>query len=461
MRLDSAVHDRPLDDHLADHLIDAGLAIARATTGLTCIALPVPLVASAAIIAAWRAAPVVAWSHGDTALVGVGIARELRGTGPERFAQIVAQARQLEVTATVGHRAWTPRLFGGAAFAEGGADLAPWAGFGDAWFALPRWTLGGGWLVLAVDAREAKQDARWRDELAAFRVAIAKGFAARPQPAMTRLDPGDTERWRAYVQAITEAIARGECEKVVAARNVLVELAGEARPADLFAELDARHPELARVLVRPPNAGTLIAATPERLVELDGLTVRCDALAGSLARRDARDRDTIDPPGDAAALLASAKDRNEHALVVSAITDTLRGLGAEVEAPAQPGIRTLRDVLHLHTPISARLHERRHVLELAAALHPTPAMGGTPTRVAQRWIAEREAARGWYAAPVGWFDLEGNGELAVAIRSGVVEGPRAHLYAGSGIVAGSDPDRELAETDVKLRAMLGALGVRA
>jgi menaquinone-specific isochorismate synthase len=448
MRLESAVaHDRPLDDHL----LDAGLAIARASTGLTCIALPVPVVPSAAIIAAWRAAPVVAWSQGDTALVGVGIARELRGHGPERFAQIVERAKQLEVATTIGHRAWTPRLFGGAAFAPGGADLAPWTGFGDAWFALPRWTIGGGWLVLAVDAREAKQDARWREELAAFRVAIANGFVARPQPAMLKLDPGDTAKWRAYVQAITDAIARGECEKVVAARNVLVELAGEARPADLFAELDARHPELARVLVRPPNAGTLVAATPERLVALDGMNVSCDALAGSVARG----------AGDEAALLASAKDRNEHALVVSAITETLRGLGADVEAPAQPGIRTLRHMLHLHTPIRARLHERKHVLELAAALHPTPAMGGTPTRVAQRWIGEREAARGWYASPVGWFDLEGNGELAVAIRSGVVEGERAHLYAGGGIVAGSDPDRELAETDVKLRAMLGALGVRA
>jgi len=448
MRLETAVAaDRPLDDHV----LEAGLAIARASTGITCIALPVPVVASAAIIAAWRAAPVVAWSHGDTALVGVGIAHELRGEGPDRFAQVVAQAKQLEVSATVGHRTWTPRLFGGAAFAPGGADRAPWTGFGDAWFALPRWTIGGGWLVLAVDAREAKQDARWRDELSAFRVAIANGFAARPQPAMLKLDPGDTQTWRAYVRAITDAIARGECEKVVAARNVLVELAGEARPADLFAELDARHPELARLLVRPPNAGTLVAATPERLVALDGMNVSCDALAGSIAPG----------AGDQAALLASAKDRNEHALVVSAITETLRGLGAEVDAPAQPGIRTLRHVLHLHTPISARLHERRHVLELAAALHPTPAMGGTPTRVAQRWIAEREVARGWYASPVGWFDLEGNGELAVAIRSGVVAGERAHLYAGSGIVAGSDPDRELAETDVKLRAMLGALGVRA
>ena len=311
MRLEAAVAaDRPLDDHL----LDAGLAIARASTGITCLALPVPVVASAAIIAAWRAAPLVAWSHGDTALVGVGVARELRGTGPDRFAQIVAQARELEVTTTVGHRTWTPRLFGGAAFAPGGADKAPWTGFGDAWFALPRWTIGGGWLVLAVDAREAKQDARWREELAAFRVAIANGFSARPQPAMLKLDPGDTATWRAYVRAITDAIARGECEKVVAARNVLVELAGEARPADLFAELDARHPELARVLVRPPNAGTLVAATPERLVALSGMNVSCDALAGSIAPG----------AGNETALLASAKDRNEHALVVSAITETLR-----------------------------------------------------------------------------------------------------------------------------------------
>jgi len=118
--------------------------------------------------------------------------------------------------------------------------------------------------------------------------------------------------------------------------------------------------------------------------------------------------------------------------------------------------------VHLHTPFRARLREPRHVLELAARLHPTPAVGGTPRELAIDWIRSREpVARGWYAAPVGWFDLDGNGELAVAIRSGVLAGNRAHLWAGAGIVAGSDPDRELAETELKLRAMLGALGVTA
>ena len=444
----SDTHERPLDNHL----LDAGLAIARASTGLTCIALPVPQVAAAAIVAAWRSAPVVAWSSGATALVGVGIAREVRGTGEDRFTDVIASAKQIELSHVVGHRAWVPRLFGGLAFAPGAADRAPWTGFGDAWFALPRWTYGGGWLVLAVDAREAKQDARWHEELAAFRVAIGNGFAARPQPAMLKIDPGDTEMWRSYVRAITDAISRGECEKIVAARHAVVTLAGEARPADLFSELDERHADCARVLVRPPNAGTLVAATPERLVRVDGMKVSCDALAGSIARG---------APDAANLLLASAKDRNEHTLVVDAIASALRGFGADVHVPMEPGLRTLRHIIHLHTPIRAELGERRHVLELAAALHPTPAMGGTPTRVAMRWIAEREAARGWYASPVGWFDLEGNGELAVAIRSGVVDGNHAYLYAGSGIVAGSDPDRELAETDVKLRAMLGALGVSA
>jgi isochorismate synthase len=225
----------------------------------------------------------------------------------------------------------------------------------------------------------------------------------------------------------------------------------------MLAELDARHAECVRVLVRPPGGGTLIAATPERLVRLDGTSVQCDALAGSHVRLEGGDV----MRADGAALLASGKDRREHALVVDAITSALRGLGAEVRVPSEPVVRALRQILHLHTPITATLPGARHLLEVAAALHPTPAVGGTPTRIATRWIADHEVPRGWYASPVGWFDLDGNGELAVAIRSGVLAGERAHLWAGAGIVAGSDPDRELAETELKLRAMLGALGVSA
>jgi menaquinone-specific isochorismate synthase len=422
--------------------------------GWSFVAMPAPVVPAAAIVAAFRSAPLVAWSSKDLTLVGVGIAHELRGRGDARWQEIVAAARTIEGSGSI-----RPRLLGGLAFVPGAADAAPWTGFGDAWFALPRWSYiregNEAHLVLALDADSARSD--YQDELAAFRAAFARGFQPRPQPPMSALDRGDTEAFRAQVRAITDAIARGDHAKIVAARSAVVSLAGEARAADMLAELDARHAECVRVLVRPPGGGTLIAATPERLVRLDGTSVQCDALAGSHVRLEGGDV----MRADGAALLASGKDRREHALVVDAITSALRGLGAEVRVPSEPVVRALRQILHLHTPITATLPGARHLLEVAAALHPTPAVGGTPTRIATRWIADHEVPRGWYASPVGWFDLDGNGELAVAIRSGVLAGERAHLWAGAGIVAGSDPDRELAETELKLRAMLGALGVSA
>ncbi|MDB4959020.1 MAG: isochorismate synthase [Myxococcales bacterium] len=447
-------------------VLDSGLAAARQANGLTAIAFPAPIVAASAIIAAWRAAPAVAWSSRDLTIVGIGVAHELRGSGQARCDEIVAGARRLAIGEVIvsaavakGDRKLAlarPRLLGGLAFTPGAADSAPWTGFGDAWFMLPRWTYvqdgASAWLVLAVDARDARDAKRWHDELAAFRVALANHFAARPQPPMIEIDRGDVCAWRDQVREITNAIARGECEKVVAARSAVVTLGGEARAADLLAELDARHEDCVRLLVRPPAGGTLIAATPERLVRVDGSTVACDALAGSRARIDNADH---------AALLASTKDHREHELVVRAIASTLAELG-DVRVPEAPGIRALRHVLHLHTPITAKLRSPHHVLEIAARLHPTPAVGGTPTQFATEWIGSRETSqRGWYASPVGWFDLEGNGELAVAIRSGVLIGEHAHLWAGAGIVAGSDADRELAETELKLRAMLGALGAAA
>jgi menaquinone-specific isochorismate synthase len=476
--------------------IDAGLAIAARAAGLTFIAVPAPLTTAAATLDAFagvRDEPRVAWTAGELTLVGIGSARELRGTGPERWTQIARAAQGLEIAGAViaGESAGLaplaplgalgaarPRWIGGAAFAPGAADRAPWTGFGDAWFVLPRWTYvrdgARAQLVLAVDARDAGHAARWRDELALLHAAFAAARPARPQPALVELQRASAAEWHDQVVAITDAITAGTCSKIVAARTATIALAGAVRAADLLAALDHRHAECVRVLIQPPGAGALIAATPERLVRRDGDLVWCDALAGThriastvSAASAAAGHDDAPAVRDRAVaeagtqLLASLKDRREHALVVQAIRAALSD-GAEVDAPAEPAIRVLRHVVHLHTPFRARLRAPRHVLELAARLHPTPAVGGTPREIAIDWIRSREpVARGWYSAPVGWFDLDGNGELAVAIRSGVLAGNRAHLWAGAGIVAGSDPDRELAETELKLRAMLGALGVTA
>ena len=488
----AAKQAEPADRWAAASAMSAGLAIAARSDGLTFIALPAPVAPAAAVIDGLGDQPRVAWASGELTLAGVGMARELRGAGADRWDELVRGARGVEVAGAViaGEPAkWPalgiarPRWIGGAAFAPGAADRAPWTGFGDAWFMLPRWTYTStvahhpahhpdgarAQLVLAVDARDAAEPRRWHDELA--RLLAGFGGPGRPpaQPALVELHRANADEWRAQVVAITDAIARGACSKIVAARTCTVALAGAVRPAALLAALDQRHADCARVLIQPPGAGALVAATPERLIRRDGELVQCEALAGTYSIHPtslhpgaddataARDR-LIAEAG--AALVASQKERREHALVVDAIRAALADC-AEVDAPDAPDIRVLRHVVHLMTPFRARLRAPRHVLELAARLHPTPAVGGTPRELAADWIRIREpVARGWYAAPVGWFDLDGNGELAVAIRSGVLAGNRAHLWAGAGIVAGSDPDRELAETEIKLRAMLGALGIQ-
>lgn len=397
----------------------------------------------------------VVWSSADTTTVGIGIAHEFRGHGETRYGDIIAAVRRISVGAAIGHPTWIARIFGGVAFAAGAAEQAPWRGFGDAWFALPRWTYSSdGWLVLAVSSDDANDSGRWRAELDALQSALRHRFVQQSPPELTAIDSGDSAAWRDGVAGIVTAIARGDYAKIVAARHAHVTLARDIRAADLLAELTAQHGECTRLLVRPRGAATFVAATPERLIRVDNTWVECDALAGSQPRSSA-----TGTASDAAALLASAKDRREHALVVDAIVAQLERLDGAVTAQREPTIRSLRHVLHLHTPITARLARARHVLELVEALHPTPAMGGTPTDAATAWIAANEPARGWYASPVGWFDLDGNGEFAVAIRCGLVTGNRIDVWAGAGIVAGSDPDRELAETDVKLRAILGALGV--
>jgi isochorismate synthase EntC len=508
----AAKQAEPADRWAAAAAMSAGLAIAARADGLTFIALPAPVAPAAAVIEGLADQPRVAWASGELTLAGVGSARELRGTGADRWDELVRGARSVAIGGAViagEPAAWPalgiarPRWIGGAAFAPGSADRAPWTGFGDAWFVLPRWTYTSvahhpvahhpdahhpdgarAQLVLAVDAHDAADPRRWHDELAH----LLAGFSApgRPpaQPALIELQRGSADEWRAQVIAITDAIARGACSKIVAARTCTVALAGAVRPAALLAALDQRHADCARVLIQPPGAAALVAATPERLIQRSGELVQCDALAGTYSihpgslhpgslhpgnlhpgaagkpgAEDAtavRDRLIVEASAE---LVASQKERREHALVVDAIRAALADC-AEVDAPDAPDIRVLRHVVHLLTPFRARLRAPRHVLELAARLHPTPAVGGTPRELAADWIRTREpVARGWYAAPVGWFDLDGNGELAVAIRSGVLAGNRAHLWAGAGIVAGSDPDRELAETEIKLRAMLGALGI--
>ena len=264
----------------------------------------------------------------------------------------------------------------------------------------------------------------------------------------------------AYADGVRRAVTRlrsGELAKVVLARALDVTT---ERPIDvglLLRRLAARDPAGYTFAVGLGAAGTLVGSSPELLVSRHGDTVVANPLAGSIPR-------SADPAEDdrrARALLVSAKDRREHALVVDAVAEGLRPLCRELTVPAAPCLVRTAAMWHLSTVVTGRVADPAiSSLALGVALHPTPAVCGTPTADARAAIAEYEPFdRGYYTGLVGWEDTRGDGEWVVALRCAVTDGRTARLYAGAGIVAGSDPHAELAETTAKFRTMLTGLGL--
>ena len=260
--------------------------------------------------------------------------------------------------------------------------------------------------------------------------------------------------WRTSVSRMAGAVGRGRLDKVVLARQVDLDAESVIDVPAVLARLRDAAPE-STLFAIGRQGRTFLGATPERLVWLDGRQLRSVAMAGSTRRGsdDATD-DRL-----AIELLASDKEREEHAVVVDMLRATLARLTDELDIPSQPHVERLRHLQHLVTPVEGRLREPSSVLRLAELLHPTPAVGGTPRDLALELIGEEEThERGWYAGPLGWIDRAGDGELVVALRSGIVEGRRATLLAGCGIVADSDPEREWQESTTKLLALGSALG---
>ncbi len=198
----------------------------------------------------------------------------------------------------------------------------------------------------------------------------------------------------------------------------------------------------------------MVGATPELLIRRTGGDIESLVLAGTTARGDT----PADDRARAARLFASPKDREEHRYAAEMVRDALTPLCADLTVPTEPELLTLPNVTHLASPLRGRLAADRSVLDVVAALHPTPAVCGTPTGTALDLIRELEGMdRGRYAGPVGWVDARGDGEWGIALRCAEIDGTRARLFAGCGIVADSDPDAELAEARTKFRPMQYAL----
>jgi len=350
-----------------------------------------------------------------------------------------------------------PRFWGGMSFVPRGELEGCWASFGDATFVLPRlnYVDEGDGARLGVVYRRTADDAE-----AALREAEALWEHTERPPAppedgaraeVERQESTSVAEWAAQVAAIHEGIAQGLVHKVVAARRSTLRLSPTPDPVRVFARLGELAPECHRFCIRV-GPRSFLGATPERLVSRRGRQVETQAIAGSIA---------ANVEGAAERLLASSKDRAEHQYVVDALREQLGPLCQRLDVASEPGIRQLRHLLHLQTPVTGWLQDERHLLDLVERLHPTPAVGGVPTKRALEWIAELESTeRGWYAAPVGWVDAHGDGDMVVALRSALLLEDRAHLYAGAGIVAGSEATSEYAETEMKLAGMRAALGIR-
>jgi menaquinone-specific isochorismate synthase len=357
-----------------------------------------------------------------------------------------------------------PHFFFANGFAPEAAADAP---FPALRFFVPRWqvarmgdsTVAVANLLVAADTPVDPLAARVWKAHAKFRAFDYQSARRRDRPSAPTPaeEVGGEGCYRRAVTTALAEIARGDYQKVVLARAQRLTTAEEFHPLGVLNHLRQHFPACYAFSIANGRGQSFIGASPERLVRVAQGRMHTEALAGSAPRGESASEDAA----LARALLLSEKDQREHRLVVGSIARRLGDLGLTLEHASQPRLLGLANVQHLHLPISATLPAGVHILDLVTRLHPTPAVGGTPREPAVAALLRLEPfARGLYAGPQGWVDHRGGGEFFVGIRSALVDGHQATAYAGAGIVAGSDPDREFAETELKFKALLDVLVAR-
>ena len=386
--------------------------------------------------------PAFLWEapHGE-ALAGLGAARRIDASGRGRFGEI--RSRLARVLSSAEHRGPLPPDFpgaiaiGGFAFAE--QDARPgWPGFADGSFYVPSrvfWKAPG---RATVETRWSARDAGEDTE----------GSGAAPESE----DGWDRAAWLDAVRLTLDRIRHRAFSKAVLARSVSLSLDRSVDAIAVMESLRSAYPTCYRFLIADGRGNAFLGASPERLVRLVGREVLTEAVAGT-QRCGSGD----DGPALARALTESEKDRSEHTIVLRHLLETLTPL-CEALAPESPDVMRLPHLLHLRTPVRGLARDGAHVLDLVSRLHPTPAVAGWPREEALAWIRGVEAsARGWYAGPVGWVNAQGEGDFAVGIRALAIRGGVARLFAGAGIVQGSDPELEWNETELKMKGVLDAI----
>lgn len=405
------------------------------------------------------------WQNADKTvkLVGLGQATVLTAE-LDRFQSISLQWAALCEGLIKEEKDIDPVLFGGFSFDPHTRQDDEWNAFPAAYFTVPLFQLkiekGKTYVSInyiteepqaAADFEALRQE---RDRL--IHIAQIDEFTFQGKPDVIKQTELATDRYMDAVEQVTSHIKEQEAEKVVIARKIKLTFEEEFQKAAALHTITNEQSASYHFGLQIGDE-MFFGATPERLVEISNGYAYSACVAGSIERGKTSQEDQ--QLGEV--LLRDKKNREEHQYVVDMITQVFSEFCTSLQVSKTPKLLKVRDIQHLFTPVEGELAKDMDIFRLVEALHPTPALGGVPRQKALEIIREEEQMdRGFYAGPIGWTDSAGNGEFAVAIRSGLLTGNDAYLYAGGGIVADSTPTEEYAETWVKFRPVLRALGGR-
>jgi menaquinone-specific isochorismate synthase len=430
---------------------------------LVSLAMPLPKVDPLMALSTLSPAsqPYFYWEHGDQsfALLDVTLTQDVCGT--DRFVQaqefIQQVSNDIHVIGT--ERSTQPRFYCRFPFFDEPTATIP---FATSQICLPKWQIswyrGMSNLVVNLQLDRSTDLLRLATEINAMITRLtylaSRSLATSPNDVQLHSDQAAIDLLKTAISKSLAAIDRQELQKIVLAHSCLVTATQDFSMPRCLDNLRHNHPDCYTFAINDGLGNCFLGASPERLVSVSDRQLVCDALAGSAPRSHlpAVDRQL------AQQLLASPKEQHEHQLVRDFIVASLQQLGLNPCWSKQPQLLALTNIQHVWTPIQAALTAGLHPLAVVADLHPTPAVAGLPRDLACTKIQALEAvARSLYAAPIGWIDTAGNCELVVGIRSAIVTGNQARLFAGAGIVAGSEIDREVAEIQLKFQSLYQAL----
>jgi menaquinone-specific isochorismate synthase len=401
----------------------------------------------------------------EVVLIGLGISKQIQSDqATDRFFHVEEEWRKFLKDSLIfnpfNENGIGPVMFGGFSFDPLKAKTTLWSKYADSLFHVPKYmlTIVKGQTYLTTNIVCTPNDDYTLFEKVMYeRTQLLTSLKQETDincAKLLEMKEISPLKWKQTVDEVVEDLKTGSLKKVVLARELRL-LFDHHVKADVILENLYKQQRNSFIFAFESNGDCFIGATPERLVKKQGKNVFSTCLAGSIRRGKNEEEDNI----LGQTLLNDQKNLNEHGFVVEMIKEALEESCEEIILPDKPQLMKIRDIQHLYTPVIGKCQKDASLLLLVERLHPTPALGGLPKKEAVEKIRQvEELDRGYYAGPLGWVDYRGNGEFSVSIRSGLIQGKEASLFAGCGVVANSDSESEYLETSLKFTPMLRALG---